>query len=142
MSLLVRIDATQDGSGKIDSNELATVMRSLGYSPTEKQLKAMIERNDANNDGEIDFAEFCEMMAKAELKTDFQKEIEQAFAVSTCILACMQSACVCMCSMLLLTLKSAAFALNHLTASTVLRQGQEWHNRPQRACSHHARPGR
>ena len=57
------------------------MMRSLGYSPTERQLKAMIGKNDVNNDGEIDFDEFCGMMAKAELKTDFQKEIEQAFAV-------------------------------------------------------------
>jgi hypothetical protein len=32
----------QDDSGEIDKGELATVMRSLGYSPTDKQLQDMV----------------------------------------------------------------------------------------------------
>lgn len=34
----------QDGSGEIDLDELRTVMTSLGYSPTDKQLQDMMAK--------------------------------------------------------------------------------------------------
>jgi hypothetical protein len=34
----------QDGNGEIDLKELGIVMRSLGYSPTDKQLRDMLDR--------------------------------------------------------------------------------------------------
>lgn len=34
----------QDGSGEIDLEELRTVMTSLGYSPTDKQLEDMMAK--------------------------------------------------------------------------------------------------
>lgn len=37
-------DAVQDGSGEIDLDELRTVMTSLGYSPTDKQLEDMMAK--------------------------------------------------------------------------------------------------
>lgn len=36
--------AVQDGSGEIDLEELRTVMTSLGYSPTDKQLEDMMAK--------------------------------------------------------------------------------------------------
>lgn len=36
--------ASQDGSGEIDLDELRTVMTSLGYSPTDKQLEDMMAK--------------------------------------------------------------------------------------------------
>lgn len=33
-----------DGNGSIDEGELGVVMRSLGYSPTNQQLKDMMEK--------------------------------------------------------------------------------------------------
>lgn len=37
-------DVLQDGSGEIDLEELRTVMTSLGYSPTDKQLEDMMAK--------------------------------------------------------------------------------------------------
>lgn len=37
-------NAVQDGSGEIDLEELRTVMTSLGYSPTDKQLEDMMAK--------------------------------------------------------------------------------------------------
>lgn len=37
-------DVVQDGSGEIDLEELRTVMTSLGYSPTDKQLEDMMAK--------------------------------------------------------------------------------------------------
>lgn len=34
----------KDGNGNIDEGELGVVMRSLGYSPTNQQLKEMMAR--------------------------------------------------------------------------------------------------
>jgi calmodulin len=41
----------KDKSGEIDENELATVLRSLGYAPTDKQLKDMMARVDLDGNG-------------------------------------------------------------------------------------------
>jgi calmodulin len=41
----------KDHSGEIDENELATVLRSLGYAPTDKQLKDMMARVDLDGNG-------------------------------------------------------------------------------------------
>lgn len=39
----------QDASGEIDLNELRTVMTSLGYSPTDKQLEDMMAKASNTN---------------------------------------------------------------------------------------------
>jgi calmodulin len=41
----------KDKSGEIDEDELATVLRSLGYAPTDKQLKDMMARVDLDGNG-------------------------------------------------------------------------------------------
>ncbi|CAM9399961.1 unnamed protein product [Ascophyllum nodosum] len=69
----------KDGNGNIDEGELGVVMRSLGYSPTNQQLKDMMARVDLDNSGGISFDEFVTMMQLGEVETDFAKEINEAF---------------------------------------------------------------
>lgn len=42
-------------SGKITTEELGTVMRSLGLNPSESELKDMINEVDADNSGTVEF---------------------------------------------------------------------------------------
>lgn len=62
-------DKNGDGSitTKVDfilSQELGTVMRSLGQNPTEAELQDMINEVDADGNGTIDFPEFLSLMAR------------------------------------------------------------------------------
>ncbi|CAM9990405.1 unnamed protein product [Ectocarpus sp. 6 AP-2014] len=69
----------KDGNGNIDELELGVVMRSLGYSPTNQQLKEMMAKVDTDQSGGISFDEFVAMMQLGEVETDFTKEINEAF---------------------------------------------------------------
>ena len=53
-----------DGSGKIDSNELNTLLSGEEFKDvyTAEQLAEAIAEVDKNGDGEIDFEEFMQMM--------------------------------------------------------------------------------
>jgi len=53
----------KDGNGTIDIDELGSVMKNLGQSPTNEELRAIIEEADIDGDGSIDFDEFVEMMS-------------------------------------------------------------------------------
>ena len=52
-----------DGGGSIDTDELETVMRSLGQDPTPAELKKMVATADADGSGDIDFYEFVTLIA-------------------------------------------------------------------------------
>lgn len=56
----------KDGSGKIDKNELMTILvgEDIEGHVGKDQLLTYLEEIDQNGDGEIDFQEFQEMMAK------------------------------------------------------------------------------
>lgn len=69
----------KDNNEEIDEEELGTVMRSLGYSPTDAQLKDMMKRVDLDGNGSISFSEFVILMKKCEVETDFDREIREAF---------------------------------------------------------------
>ena len=72
----------RDGDGTITTEELGTVMRSLGQNPSEAELQDMINEGDADGDGTIDFPEFLAMMAtKGRLDADAEQEIRAAFRV-------------------------------------------------------------
>lgn len=71
----------KDSDGKITTNELGTVMRSLGQNPTESELSDMVNEVDVNNDGNIDFPEFLTMMARKMKDSDSEAEILEAFRV-------------------------------------------------------------
>lgn len=50
-------------AGSITLEELATVIRSLGPTPTEEELLDMVEEIDVDRSGTIDFREFLGIMA-------------------------------------------------------------------------------
>lgn len=69
-----------NGNGYITTQELAQAMRQLGQNPTNKEIKEMIAKVDANNDGKLNFEEFKSMMVeKMKLPADTEKEMKDAF---------------------------------------------------------------
>lgn len=71
----------KDGDGTISSNELGTVMRSLGHNPSEADLQDMINQYDNDGNGIIDFEEFLIMMSKAMDQVNTEEEFRIAFRV-------------------------------------------------------------
>lgn len=72
----------KDGDGFITTNELGTVMRSLGQNPTQAELQDMInDVNAAGRNGKIDFPEFLTLMARKLKDEDSEEEILEAFRV-------------------------------------------------------------
>ena len=54
----------KDGDGTISKSELATVLRSIGYTPeSDDELDQMIAQVDKSGSGTVNFQEFTEMMA-------------------------------------------------------------------------------
>ncbi|CAN6298011.1 unnamed protein product [Urochloa humidicola] len=71
----------KDGDGFITSEELGTVMKSLGENFNESQLKAMIKAVDADGTGTIDFHKFLNLMAHKLYNTDSEEKLREAFDV-------------------------------------------------------------
>ncbi|PKU71850.1 calmodulin-like [Dendrobium catenatum] len=69
----------KNGDGFITSEELGTVMRSLGQNPTELQLKNTISEFDADKNNAIDFPEFLNLMTSKTKETE--KELREAFNI-------------------------------------------------------------
>ena len=63
----------KDGDGKISTEELATVMRSLGHNPSPAELREMIgmgvQGQFTARGGVIDFDGFCQLMVRASRST-------------------------------------------------------------------------
>jgi len=58
----------RDADGKITTDELGVVMRSLGHNPTENELQEMINEVDVNRNGTLEFSEFLGMMSRHNLE--------------------------------------------------------------------------
>nr|AHY86315.1 Y-GECO1f [synthetic construct] len=71
----------KDGDGTMTTEELGTVLRSLGQNPSEAELRDMINEVDADGDGTIGFPEFLTMMTRKMNDTDSEEEIREAFRV-------------------------------------------------------------
>jgi calmodulin len=69
----------KDGDGTISTKELGTVMRSLGQNPTEAELDELIEEVDVDGNGEVDFSEFLNLMAKRMRESETEEELMAAF---------------------------------------------------------------
>jgi calmodulin len=70
-----------DGDGTITIEELGTVLRMLGQTPTEAELQDMINEVDADGNGVIDFPEFCQLMARKMKDKDPEEELIEACRV-------------------------------------------------------------
>jgi calmodulin len=54
-------------------------MRSIGGQPTEEEVKEMIKEVDDDSDGEVDFDEFMQLMAKRMKEGEMDEELYEAF---------------------------------------------------------------
>ncbi|XP_059631869.1 probable calcium-binding protein CML29 [Cornus florida] len=50
-----------DNDGSITAAELGGIMGSLGYNPSEQEVRAMMQRGDTNRDGLLSIEEFLDM---------------------------------------------------------------------------------
>jgi calmodulin len=71
----------RDRNGLINGKELGNVLRSLGHEPTEADLNALIEEQDSDKDGKIEFNEFLQIMLKYAKDTDIEDELIEAFKI-------------------------------------------------------------
>ncbi|XP_063685150.1 uncharacterized protein LOC134819254 [Bolinopsis microptera] len=71
----------EDTSGTVSTGELASVMKTLGQDIDEKEVGVMISEVDSDGSGEIDFAEFCTLMARQMEKSDPEMVYKKAFAI-------------------------------------------------------------
>ncbi|CAA7399175.1 unnamed protein product [Spirodela intermedia] len=71
----------KDGDGAITLEELATVIRSLGPTPTEEELLDMVEEADVDSSGTVDFREFLSIMAIKTKEVNAEEELDEAFKV-------------------------------------------------------------
>eukprot|EP01006_Ploeotia_vitrea_P008089 TRINITY_DN19081_c0_g1_i1.p1 TRINITY_DN19081_c0_g1~~TRINITY_DN19081_c0_g1_i1.p1 ORF type:complete len:174 (+),score=22.79 TRINITY_DN19081_c0_g1_i1:31-552(+) len=69
----------KDGSDTIDTGELATAMRSLGMTPTDEEVEAMINEVDVDGSGAIDFQEFLALMSRSASDAVLEQQILDAF---------------------------------------------------------------
>lgn len=69
----------RNGDGTIDVKELSVVMKSLGQSPTDQELKDMVNSVDVDASASVDFEEFLQMISKKLASVDVQEEIKDAF---------------------------------------------------------------
>ena len=70
-----------DGDQTISVFELTKIMRTLGQNPTEEEVKKMVEEADEDGSGEIDFREFCTLLAKRLAETEGDEELVEVFAM-------------------------------------------------------------
>jgi len=71
----------EDNSGTVSTGELASVMKTLGQDIDEKEVGIMISEVDSDGSGEIDFSEFCTLMARQMEKSDPEFEYKKAFKI-------------------------------------------------------------
>ena len=69
----------KDGDGYITESEFATVVRSMGINPSEKELKDMLVYSDSPN--RIDFNSFLRMMKNCKRKPDAEDDLIRAFQI-------------------------------------------------------------
>ncbi|KAL1521640.1 hypothetical protein AB1Y20_021297 [Prymnesium parvum] len=75
----------KDKDGYISSEELATVMRSLGHNPTPTEVRELISEGVpgqyTERGGRIDFNIFCSLMVRKMKDVDSEMELKDAFRV-------------------------------------------------------------
>jgi len=69
----------QDGNNAISKEELGVVMRRLGLNPSDSELKDMIREHDLDESGQIEFGEFCHLLAQRMEGEDKEEHLKAAF---------------------------------------------------------------
>lgn len=75
----------RSGLGSFTAEDIGWVMRSLGQSPTQQQIDAIIRDMDLDNDGVIDLAEFMVRMMAFTTKVTQSALWIHAVCISTCL---------------------------------------------------------
>lgn len=69
-----------DNDGQITAEELSGLMGSLGYNPTQQDIRAMMQKGDSNGDGMLSMAEFLDMNTEElELAGGLGDSLKRAF---------------------------------------------------------------
>ncbi|RNA25662.1 calmodulin 12 [Brachionus plicatilis] len=72
----------KNGDHKISESELFQVMKYLGLKTTEKEVKAMIQVVDKNQNGYVDYDEFIQMMTQTNIKPqNAEDEVKKTFDI-------------------------------------------------------------
>ncbi|XP_022805392.1 neo-calmodulin-like [Stylophora pistillata] len=71
----------RDSNGYITTRELGSVMRSLGFNPTDQELQVMINSVDYDGNGVIDFPEFVKLMEDQKKPDEREADMMLAFRV-------------------------------------------------------------
>lgn len=67
--------------GFITTKELGTVLRALGKSPTEAEIKAIVKDIDPDNRGVVDYKEFEKIMTRDIREYDNEQDLKAAWKV-------------------------------------------------------------
>merc|ERR1711998_1833 len=68
-----------DGSGAVDSAELYTAMKALGFESKKEEITKMVKEMDKDGDATVDFEEFCIMLAEKMNQKDGKEEMMKGF---------------------------------------------------------------
>mmetsp|Transcript_4993 Transcript_4993/g.10775 ORF Transcript_4993/g.10775 Transcript_4993/m.10775 type:complete len:150 (-) Transcript_4993:2102-2551(-) len=71
----------RDGDGCITAQELGTVLRAVGKSPTEAEVKTVLKDVDPDGRGLLDFNEFMSVMSKDIKNFDNEADLRDAWKV-------------------------------------------------------------
>ena len=71
----------KNGDGTISTKELGVVIRSLGFSPTDREIQEIIMEFDKDRSGALEFPEFLGLMAKKIYEQNAKEELFEAFKV-------------------------------------------------------------
>lgn len=69
----------RDGNGKVSSDELGPLMRSLGSNPQDDHLQELINEVDYDGDGVLNFLEFIDLMVSDKQEIEEDLELIEAF---------------------------------------------------------------
>jgi len=72
----------KDSDGVITANELINVLRSLGLSLTDGEVRDMIKAIGADENGMITFPEFLTIMTEKVRDSDSEEELKQVFKMA------------------------------------------------------------
>ncbi|XP_064622600.1 EF-hand calcium-binding domain-containing protein 7-like [Lineus longissimus] len=71
----------KDGDGTVSTRELKTILRAIGYSPSEAELQDMIHEQDPDGDGYLTFHDFAHLIAQRKNSENTEEELLAAFRV-------------------------------------------------------------